>query len=89
MKTKMKKCLNCKTLLSNSSKVCTKCGSKELEKGLYTDESNKSIIYNKYSDESRNEVMCPICSAWVTIKKGHGECCFCGEEISIINNIIL
>ena len=40
MKVKMKRCINCKTLLSNSSKSCTRCGSKELENGFYTDEPN-------------------------------------------------
>jgi RNA polymerase subunit RPABC4/transcription elongation factor Spt4 len=48
MRAKMKRYLNCKTLLGNSSKVCSKCGSKDLEKGIYTDVSNSSVIYNKH-----------------------------------------
>jgi RNA polymerase subunit RPABC4/transcription elongation factor Spt4 len=30
----MKRCVNCKTLMNNTSKECIKCGSKELEKAL-------------------------------------------------------
>ncbi|MEH6993725.1 hypothetical protein V7075_13585 [Neobacillus drentensis] len=80
MKVKMKKCVNCKTLLSNSSKLCTKCGSKDLEKGIYTDESNNSIIYNKHLPKIEIR-RCPTCGAGVTMKYG-GECSFCGDDIS-------
>jgi RNA polymerase subunit RPABC4/transcription elongation factor Spt4 len=88
MKVKMKRCINCKTLLSNSSKVCINCGSKELEKGFYTDESKNYIITNKQLNiqlhpPTSGILRCPICSAWVTIKNGFGECCFCGNEIPI------
>lgn len=86
MKIKMKRCLNCKTLVSNSSKQCTKCGCKQLERGSYTDESNKSILTNNQSNKSISQILCPTCSAWVTINNRCGECCFCGDEISVIIN---
>lgn len=56
MKEKMKRCSNCKTLLSHSSKVCNKCSSKKLENGYYTDESNKSLIYNKYLNVEKDGI---------------------------------
>jgi hypothetical protein len=78
MKIKMKSCLSCKTLLSNSSKVCTKCGSKELEKGVYTDESNKSLVFNKHLNESKSDiVLCPTCCVPLTIINGHSYCIGC------------
>ena len=80
MKVKMKRCINCNTLLSNSSKVCSKCGSKEIEKGSYTDESDKEL------NKPNNYFQCPTCSAPVTIKNGHGECYLCGDEILVYNN---
>ncbi len=68
---KMKRCSNCKTLASNSAKVCTKCGSKELEKGTYTDESNEDVIYNR--DLPKNEIRrCPICGGEGVITTRHG-----------------
>lgn len=83
LKVKMKRCINCKTLLSNSSKACTKCGSYELENGIFADESNNSIIFNKHLNEPKTVIQCPICCAPVTIKLFIGECHFCGEEVSI------
>jgi RNA polymerase subunit RPABC4/transcription elongation factor Spt4 len=78
MKVKMKRCLYCKTLLGNSSKVCSKCGSKDLEKGIYTDESNISVIYNKHLP--KNEIRrCPCCGGEgiITIKNGIEVCSVC------------
>jgi hypothetical protein len=76
MRIKMKRCLTCKTLLSNSSKVCTKCGSKELEKGVYTDEYNESVIFNKHLNESRSDIsLCSLCAAPVI----HGKCSVCDD----------
>lgn len=88
MKVKMKRCISCNILLSNSSKVCTKCGSKEIEKGFYTDKSYKQykIQYNKHLNKPNSCILCPTCSAPVTIKDGHGECCFCDDEISVISD---
>lgn len=88
MKVKMKKCLNCNTLLSNSAKVCTKCGSKTLEKGVYTDEYNQGVIYNKNLKNSNpNVINCPTCGAGITLTFGYGECSFCGDEISSPGNL--
>lgn len=87
MKVKMKRCINCKTLFSNSSKSCTKCGSKELEKGFYTDESNKSVIYNKHLHEVKNDIcICPTCGTPIIFKDGQGECIECEEKIITISN---
>ncbi|WP_335492706.1 hypothetical protein [Neobacillus niacini] len=64
--------------MSNSSKECTKCGSKELEKGRYKDEKNKGVIYNKYLQ--KNEIRrCPTCggAGLITIKNGIEECSVC------------
>jgi hypothetical protein len=89
VKAKMKRCINCKTFLSNSSKVCTKCGSNKLEKGVYTDEDSESVTHKRHLNESLNQVMCPICCVPVSIDNGHGECCYCGEEVLVINDIII
>ena len=84
MKVKIKRCLSCETLLRNSSKICNKCGSEELESGFYSDEPKTSILTNELLNKPNNQIMCPTCSAWVTINEmGFGECCFCGDEIHV------
>ncbi|WNR43659.1 hypothetical protein [Paenibacillus roseipurpureus] len=85
MKIKMKRCLNCQTLMSNSRTVCTKCKSTQLENGFYTDESNESVIFNKHLIESKNYFHCPTCGAGITIKDGQGiyDCSVCDDEVSI------
>ena len=84
----MKRCTDCKSLLSNSSKVCSKCGSSQLEKGIYTDEPKQKVTYNKHSHliigkELENSIQsCPTCFAGVTTNiLGCGECSFCGDEL--------
>lgn len=100
MKIKMKSCINCKSLLSNSSTSCTKCGRKDLEKGFYTDGSHQSLLFNKQksliiSKQSEGvHLNCPTCGADVYIKNriGSVECSVCDDEIfsngdSYYNNI--
>lgn len=64
----MKRCLNCKTLLSISSRVCTKCGSKKLEKGSYTDEPRMSLM-----------TKCDSCGKMICSDKPI-KCPFCGKS---------
>ena len=81
MKIKMKRCMKCKTLLSNSSKLCTKCSSSELERGSYNDEPTKGVIYNKYIHKSQGtNSTCPTCAGPVNIKDGFNSCGICEEE---------
>lgn len=83
MKVQMKRCVECRALLNKSLKLCTKCGSRELEEGFYERESKNSVEFNKYLNDSHgNIVSCPVCGAGVTTKSGFGECSFCGDEIS-------
>lgn len=92
VKVKMKRCTDCKTLVSNSAKVCSKCGSRQLEKGVYTDEKKQSVIYNKHQHliigkQSNNGIRsCPTCGAGVSTTSGYGECSFCGDELSSTGN---
>jgi rRNA maturation endonuclease Nob1 len=81
MKVKMKRCMNCKTLLSNSAKVCIKCGSRELEKGVYSNEPT-TMMTNQVNNPVKAVMYCPTCGAGITTKTGYGECSFCGDEIS-------
>jgi hypothetical protein len=86
MKVKMKRCVSCKTLLSNSAKACFKCNSKELEKGVYSDES-----MNKVSALSRGpSSTCPTCCGPVSLKVRSDtcmvECRICGEYIMVNKN---
>lgn len=88
VKVKMKRCTDCQTLLSNSTKVCSKCGSRQLEKGVYSDESNQSVLNNKHQSlivgkQSNSGILrCPTCGAGVTTTLGFGECSVCGDELS-------
>jgi RNA polymerase subunit RPABC4/transcription elongation factor Spt4 len=74
----MKKCVNCRTLMSNSSKKCMKCGSEKLEKVFKKNEPSKGVIYNKYipKEEIRR---CPTCggAGVLTMKNGIEECSVC------------
>lgn len=79
MKVKVKRCLQCKSLLSNSSKVCTKCGRRELEKGLYTNEPKRSTV--PLAKSEKNIIYCPTCNAGIASRNGYGVCSFCGDEI--------
>ena len=78
----MKRCTNYKTLLSNSANVCSKCGSRHLEKGVYSDEPKQSTIYNKHQNliignQTNNRIRsCPTCGAGVATTLGYGECSF-------------
>lgn len=82
MKVKMKRCTSCKTLLSNSAKVCIKCRSRELEKGLYSNEPITITTTNKVSMPVKDIIYCPTCGAGINTKTGFSECSFCGDEIS-------
>ena len=59
-----------------------------MEKGVYTDESNNRVINNNQLKENRNIISCPSCGAGgISISaNGSGECCHCGDEITVYNN---
>ena len=78
----MKRCTSCKTLLSNSAKVCIKCGSRELEGGGYSNESSRITTNSQENVQVKNVIYCPTCGAGITTKFGYGQCSFCGDEIS-------
>jgi len=80
MKVKMKRCVDCQTLCSNTSKVCIKCQGRELEKGLYSDEPR----FPRITHEQIMSVQCPTCVAPIPIGNsptGYSECLFCGELV--------
>lgn len=82
VKIKMKRCIKCETLLSNYSKLCNKCGSRELERGSYNDEPYKEVIHNKYIEDKTKGTFstCPTCAGPIYIKEGFNRCDICDEE---------
>ncbi|MGL3067101.1 MULTISPECIES: hypothetical protein [Planococcus] len=80
MQLKVKRCISCQTVVSDSLNACTKCGSQALEEGTYLiNGQHKSLIIAPQS--TRKTISCPTCGAGISMRYG-GECRGCGDEIS-------
>lgn len=83
MPIKMKQCLDCNSLCSNSASKCQVCGSSNLVKGSYTTKEEAQIkIQEKEAEKYKRDVsQCPLCCSPVPISNGRGYCVYCDEEI--------
>lgn len=87
MKIKMKKCIGCGQLLSNSAKKCFKCNSVDLAKGTISD--GNSDIPTVASGNERN-YQCSVCKCPVRLmgKRLTVECQNCGALLILDENTI-